>query len=156
VVVVGVVDPDPDPVAPPEDGTVTGLVGAGVGTGRGRGRGAGVLPEEPRDGMVTGNERTGIEGSVRDPSETRSALVTLAAAVADGRTTSDVRTAAEDALGTYEVGWAVVPLLHTELPLDGGAAGEGPASAGAVGVGAEPAGAAPAGSAISPDQSEAE
>jgi hypothetical protein len=155
--VVVVVEPDPEPVAPPEDGTVTGLVGAGAGTGRGSGMGAGALLEEPRDGRVTGDERTGIEGRVRDPSETRSALVTLADDVADGSTTSDVRTAAEDPPGTYEVGRAAVPLLHTELPADGGGAGAGPATAGAgVGVGDEPTGAVLEGAAISPVQSEAE
>jgi hypothetical protein len=156
VVVVGV-GVDPEPVAPPEDGTVTGLVGAGTGTGRGSGMGAGALLEEPRDGRVTGDERTGIEGRVRDPSETRSALMALAADVADGSTTSDVRTAVEDAPGVYEVGWAAVPLLHTEFPADGGAAGAGPAGAGAgVGMGDEPTGAVLEGAAISPVQSEAE
>lgn len=98
-VVAGVVDPDPESVAPPAAGTVTGLVGAGVG----RGRGAGVLLDEPRGGMVTGDERTGIEGSDNDPlpeSETRSALMTLAAEVADGTTTtSDDRAVVEGAPG---------------------------------------------------------
>jgi hypothetical protein len=99
VVVAGVVDPDP--VAPPADGTVTGLVGVGAGTGRGRG--AGVLLGEPRDGTVTGDERTGIDGRVNDPppeSETRSALTTLAVEVADGTTTTSAeRVAPEDAPG---------------------------------------------------------
>jgi hypothetical protein len=162
VVVVGVVDPDPESVAPPAEGTVTGLVGAGVGTGRGSG--AGLLLDEPRGGMVTGDERTGIEGSDNDPlpeSETRSALMTLAAEVADGTTTtSDVRAALEDAPGTYEVGWAVdavVPFVHTELAAEAGAAGDGPVTAGAgVGVDGDATGAGSVGAATSPDQSEAE
>jgi hypothetical protein len=60
------------------------------------------------------------------------------------------------------VGWAVdafVPLVHTELPADVGAAGDGLVTAGVcdgVGNGSEPAGAVSAGAAISPDQSEAE
>lgn len=94
-VVAGVVDPDPESVAPPAAGTVTGLVGAGVG----RGRGAGVLLDEPRGGMVTGDERTGIEGSENDPLP-ESALMTLAAEVADGTTTtSDDRAVVEGAPG---------------------------------------------------------
>jgi hypothetical protein len=145
VVVVGVVDPDPESVAPPAEGTVTGLVGAGVGTGRGSG--AGLLLDEPRGGMVTGDERTGIEGSDNDPlpeSETRSALMTLAAEVADGTTTtSDVRAALEDAPGTYEVGWAV----DAVVPVTAGAG---------VGVDGDATGAGSVGAATSPDQSEAE
>lgn len=155
--VVAGVDPDPEPVAPPADGTVTG-VGA-VGAGTGTGRGAGVLLDEPRGGMVTGVERTGIEASA-DPlpeSETRSALMTVAPEVADGTTTtSDERVAPE----AYEVGWAVdavAPLAHTELAAEVGAAGEGAATDGAaVGVGVEPKGAGLAGAAIRPDQAEAE
>jgi hypothetical protein len=139
VVVAGVVDPDPEPVDPPADGTVTGLVGVGRGTGTGRG--PGVLLDEPRSGMVTGNEGMGIEGRVKPlpESETRSALTTWADEVADGTTTSDVRSATEGAPEAYEVG----------------AAGAGPVAAGA-GVGSEPAGAVSAGTAISPVQSEAE
>ena len=160
VVVAGAVDPDPEPVAPPADGTVTGPVGVGAGTGTGRG--AGALLDEPRGGMATGDERTGIEGRGNDPlpaSETRSALMALAAQVADGTpTTSGQRVAPEGAPGPYEVGRAVdalVPLVHTELPADGGATGDGPIPPGA-GVGGEPTGAVSAGAAISPDQSEAE
>jgi hypothetical protein len=101
VVVVGAVEPDPELVAPPVEGTVTGLVGAGVGTGTGMGRGAGVLLDEPRSGKVTGDERTGMEGRFNDPlpaSETRSALTMLAVEVADGTsTTSAERVAPEDA-----------------------------------------------------------
>lgn len=159
VVGAGVVDPDPEPVAPPTGGTVTGLVG--VGTGMGRGSGAGAPLGEPRDGMVTGDERTGIEGSGNDPppgSETRSALVTLAVDVTDGSTT-----AAEPAAPVaYEVGRAVEAAVpHTELPGVVGAAGAGPVTGGAgagtgAGVGGEPAGPVFAGAAIRPDQSEAE
>lgn len=65
VVGAGVVDPDPEPVAPPAGGTVTGLVGVGAGMGRGSGTGAPL--GEPRGGMVTGDERTGTEGSDNDP-----------------------------------------------------------------------------------------
>ncbi|HEX3566072.1 MAG TPA: hypothetical protein VHU17_11930 [Acidimicrobiales bacterium] len=163
-VVVGavvVVAPDPESVPPPADGAVTGLgaVGAGTGVGTGRGRGVGVLLDEPRGGMVTGDERTGMAGSA-DPlpeSETRSALMTVAAEVADGTTTtSDERVAPE----AYEVGWAVdavVPLVHTELPAGVGAAEVGAVTAGAGGcVGTEPTGTGSAGAAISPDQAEAE
>jgi hypothetical protein len=127
VVVVGVADPEP--VAPPVDGAVTGLVGAGVGTGTGMGRGAGVLLDGPRSGRVTGDERTGIEGRFNDPlpaSETRSALTMLAEEVADGTTTASAEPVAPDeAPVAYDVGWAVdafVPLEHTELPADVGAA----------------------------------
>jgi hypothetical protein len=160
VVGAGVVDPDPEPVAPLAGGTVTGLVGVGTGTGRGRGTGAPL--GEPRDGMVTGVERTGIEGSGNDPppgSETRSALVTLAVDVADGSTTAAEPAAPEP----YEVGRAVEAVVpHTELPAAGGA-GAGPVTGGAgagagagAGVGGEPTGAVFAGAAIRPDQSEAE
>ena len=116
--------------------------------------------DEPRGGMVTGDERTGIAGRVNDPlpaSETRSALMTLATEVADGTTTTSAeRVAPEDAPGAYAVGWAVeafVPLVHTELPAEVGATGDGPVAAG---VGGEPTGAVSAGAAISPDQAEAE
>jgi len=162
VIVTGAVDPDPEPVAPPADGTVTGLVGVGAGTGTGRG--PGVLLDEPRGGMVSGDERTGIEGRDKDPlpaSETRSALMTLGAEAADATTTTSAeRVAPEGAPGASEVGRAVdtlVPLVHTVLPADSGAVGDGPIRpAAGVGVGGEPTGAVSAGTAISPDQSEAE
>jgi hypothetical protein len=161
VVGAGVVDPDPDPdpVAPPAGGTVTGLVG--VGAGMGRGSGAGAPLGEPRGGMATGDERTGIEGSGNDPppgSETRSALVTSAVDVTDGSTTAAEPAAPE----AYELGRAVEAAVpHTELPAVAGAAGAGPATDGAgagagAGFGGEPTGAVFAGEAIRPDQSEAE
>jgi hypothetical protein len=155
VVGAGAVDPDPEPVAPPAGGTVTGLVGVGAGTGRGTGTGA--LLDEPRDGMVTGDERTGIEGSgnAAAVSETRSALVTLAADVTDGTTTAAAPAAPE----AYEVGRAVEPAVpHTALPAVAGVVGAGPVTGGAgAGVGVSgPTGAVLTGAAIRPDQSEAE
>lgn len=159
----GAVDPDPGAATPPADGTVTGLVGvgAGTGTGTGTGSGAGVLLDEPKSGTVTGDERTGMEGRLNGPlpgSETRSALMTAAADVAAGTTTAVELGDPGDAPAANEVGWAVdawVLRLHTELPVDGGVAGDGPIPPGG-GVGGEPTGAVPAGAAISPDQSEAE
>jgi hypothetical protein len=99
-VLLGVVDPDPELAAPPVDGTVTGPVGAGVGTGRS----AGMVAEGPKAGTVTGDETTGMGGSVNDGapvSETSSAPTTAGAAVT---TASATRAAPEDAPVAYEVG----------------------------------------------------
>jgi hypothetical protein len=157
-VVVGVVDPDPEPAAPPVDGTVTGAVGAGVGTGRS----GGMVADGPKGGMVTGDETMGMGGSVSEElpvSETSSARTAVGTDVAAGLpTASATRVVPEDAPVAYEVGWTLdglVPVEHTELPAGAGAAGAGPA---ADGAGGDPTGTGglPAGGAISPDQSEAE
>jgi hypothetical protein len=121
-----------------------------------------MLADGPKAGMVTGDERTGMEGSVNDVlpvSETSSARTAVGAAEAAGVTTaSATRAVPEDAPVAYEVGWtldALVPLEHTELPTGVGAAGAGSA---ADGAGGDPTGTGEvsAGAAISPDQAEAE
>ncbi len=172
-VVLGVVDPDPELAAQPVDGTVTGAVGAGVGAGRSAGTvadgpKAGTVADGPKAGTVTGDETTGMGGSVNDGapvSETSSARTPVGADVAAGvSTASATRAGPEDAPVAYDVGWtldALAPLEHTELPAGGAAAGAGPAADGgppADGAGGDPTGTGEvsAGVAISPDQSEAE
>jgi hypothetical protein len=93
----GDVDPDPEPPDPAADGTGAGIVGAGVGTGTG----PGILPNGPRDGIVTGEDRMGMvrePGRDSDPllgSETRSAVAPVDTPLAVGVTTAGRATAGD-------------------------------------------------------------
>jgi hypothetical protein len=95
------VDPDPEAPEPPAGGTVTGVGGAGVGTGTG----AGILPNGPREGMVTGDDRMGMvrePGRDSDPllgSETRSAVAPVDTGLAEGVITACRATAGDATAG---------------------------------------------------------